>query len=224
MTVSEIISLIRTGIKEHSDDTYYEDQYLWELFLIEKADILSKHEDKSRFIDPHNYIKFCMELEKAKSHECGCLAIGCDVLKTKNKLPRFITSKQRSLMRLYDLSNRTIQTIDEWDYDNLKVHPVYSKKTLASIVNSNVVLWNNLDKKVIQISGIPEDILDVGDVQYCNPNDPTAPECIDVYNTDIGLEKKLIKGAVNEVFRALGIPKQLREDLLNDANPELNVQ
>lgn len=223
MTISKIIGLVKGALKEYSDDTLYEDEYIWEIFNIMRADILEKESNKKTFINPQNYIKFCMELEQSVSHECGCIVPGCAVLRTVKKLPRFLTDKQKALIRIFTLNNSTIDLIDDEEYEIFQDHPIYSKKPLAAIVNDYLIIYNTLDLEVIQVSGLWEDILEIQNAQYCTEPEDDGPECINVYEINIGLDKKLVKATLLETLKFFNIPESLREDLANDAVAELMI-
>jgi hypothetical protein len=60
-----------------------------------------------------------MELEKAKSHECGCILVGCDVLKTKYKLEDVLTTTNMTKIRVMTLDNTIIDEIDEWEFKRI---------------------------------------------------------------------------------------------------------
>jgi hypothetical protein len=77
MKIGELISTVRQLIKEVQDDSKYTDSFLWSI-------ISTCAKDKSSV---HNRTRFCIELERVKHHDCSCVAVGCDVLRTKYKVP-----------------------------------------------------------------------------------------------------------------------------------------
>jgi hypothetical protein len=227
MTVKEIISYIRGTIKEHDDDLGpYTDKYLWETFNIAKADVLSNFRlRRFNYQNPQNYIGFCMELEKGLSHECNCITYGCEVLVTKKELPKYFSGRNTASLRVYTLGNKQIDIVTENEVqDVLSYDKMYKDKIVASIINNRLVIWNTLELKVIRVVALWEDITEINSVQYCNNNDPTQPNCIDVYNTSIGVDKDLIYTIVRERVMALLDPTfKLQEDMNNDSNPEIRV-
>lgn len=224
MTIKEIVSLLRTTIKQQSDDSPYSDRYLWQLFTIQKSKLIYRRLNQFKHVNEQNYVSFCMELEKAKSHECGCIIKGCDVLKTKHQLPRLISRRNTNTLSVYDLNWNRIDYINQFDLESyLDYDPIFQNKTLYSIVNNRVIIWNNLDIEFIQVKAIWEDITEIDAVQYCKDNDSFANTCIDVFNKDVGLDKDLIDAAIKETLNLLNIPLSLQEDETNDTSDTIKI-
>lgn len=225
MTVKEIVSYIRGVIKEHDSSLGpYTDRFLWETFNIAKADVLSTLRlRRFNYKNPQNYIGFCMELEKGLSHECNCITYGCEVLVTKHELPKFFSGRNTPSLRLYTLGNNQIDIVTENEVqDVLSYDKIYKNKVVASIINNKIVIWNTLDLKVIRVTALWEDITAISSVQYCNDNDPTQPNCIDVYSVDTGVDKDLVYTIVSDrVMKLLSPSFQLQEDTNNDSNHEI---
>jgi len=225
MTVKEIISYMRGMIKEHDSSLgSFTDKYLWETFSIAKADVMANFRlRRFNYKNPQNYKGFCMELEKGLSHECNCITYGCEVLVTKYELPKFFSGRNTPSLKLYTLGNKQIDIVTENEVqDVLSYNKIYKDKIVASIINNKIVVWNTLDLKVIRVVGLWEDITKIGPIQYCSDTDSSQPNCIDVYNTDIGVDKDLVFTIVRErVLPLLDPTLKLQEDLTNDSNPEI---
>lgn len=215
MTVNDIISLIRFHIKEHNNNTYYEDQELWKLFTVCKSELIKQRGDKFKYISPQNRVTFCLELEKAKSHECGCITAGCDVLKTKNKIPKYIVNRNNSSLKLYTLDWSEIYEVAEKDLFVNQQDDILKSIESFSIVNNKIIVWNNKDLKVIQVQAIWEDITEINNVQYCNST-LSDNSCFDPFSFDIDIDIDMVYAAMLKMFRLLNLPLSLVEDMVND--------
>ena len=227
MTVHEIISYTRGLLKEHDNSKGpFTDKFLWETFNIAKADVLSNFRlRRFNYKNPQNYIGFCMELEKGLSHECGCITQGCEVLVTKYELPRFFSGRNIPSLKVFTLGNTQIDIVSENEIqDVLSYDKIYKDKIVTSVVNNKLVVWNTLELKVIRVLALWEDVTEISAVQYCNDNDSTQPNCLDVYHIDIGVDKDLVHNIITQrLLPLLNVPMQLQEDLNNDSNPEIKV-
>lgn len=223
MTISQIVSLIRNTIDENSVSSTYSDEFLWELFVQEKTNLIAQRLRKFNYINPQNEIKFCMELVPAKSHECGCIKAGCDVLTTTNSIPRFISGRNIGSLKVSLLDNRSVSLINDADYSILSDHPIYKNKVLASLINNKLVIYNDLHKRVIQVSALWEDVSEIQTAQYCNSDDQEIPTCKDVYNIDVGIDRDLVSVAVSMVIQKLQVKKSVIADITNDNNDEIKL-
>lgn len=225
MTVNEIISYIRGLLKEHDVDTStFRDRFLWETFSIASADVLANRRlRRFNYKNPQNYVGFCMELEQGLSHECGCITYGCPVLVTKNSLPKYFSGRNTPSLKIYTIGNLEIEIVDENEFEEVyRYSDIYKDKVLASIVNNKIVIWNTLELKVIRVRALWEDITEIDSVQYCSDNDSTLPNCVDVYNMNIGVDKDLIYTiTMQNIIPMLNIPKTLPEDITADSNSEI---
>lgn len=207
----------RKIISEYSDDSNYTDEFLWNIFKLGRDEIIAQ---KYKRNNPQNYVTICIKLEKALSHECGCITRGCEVRKSA-KLPRYITNRFGGTLSVYDLDYTQGYYTQEQNYRELQLDDVYKEAPLYSIINQQIILWNK-DYEVIQIKAIWEDITDLVDIQYCNNLDSEGNTiCIDVYNTDIGLDQEFVRAALLKSLDLLFNSKQIIDDTTSDINPNI---
>lgn len=222
MTVNEIVSFIRGQLKQTDRSKgIYTDKYLWEAFTIARAEVLSNFRlRRFNYKNPQNYTTICLELEEAKSHVCGCIKRGCDVLVTKYKLPKFFSGRNMGTIRFLDLNNRTIDLVDESEVDDVYAYnDIYTDQIMASIVNEKVVIWNTLDLKGLQARALWEDVTTLDSIQWCQDTGGETA-CIDVYNTDIGVDKDLVLECLRRIREIVDLPLRLHEDTTNNSNSE----
>lgn len=225
MTVKQIVSYLRGLLKEHdSSKGPFTDKFLWETFNTSAKDVFSNLRlRRFNVINPANYVTVCMELIPGISHECGCIERGCPVLVTKHELPRFTTSRNTISLKASTLGHSPISIFSEEAAQiALKYDKTFKRKPLASLINNKLVIWNTKDLEVIRVKAIWEDVTDLDNIQYCDNDSPNQPDCLDVYNIDIGVDKDLVHSIImGKVLPLLNVPKQLQEDLNNDSNPEI---
>jgi hypothetical protein len=224
MTVNETVSRLKALLKEYDRSPgVMTDQMIWENWVIAKDRVIGQRLNQHKHLNQMAYVTICMELEKAKSHECGCILVGCDVLKTVHPLTQVLSSTNSNKLRVMTLDNTIIDPINEWEFNYFdKYDPIYQDKLLYSIVNQHIVIWNNLDLKVIQVSGVWSDVTKLADIQYCKDNNNTNLPCVDVYNKNIGnFDAELVDMIDRVFFERMNIPLSLREDELNDSNANI---
>jgi len=218
MIISEITSNLRTRIKEFTDDSLYEDSFLFSEFLNQRSTFLSQRLKKHYFISDINYSTFCMDTEKTLSHMCGCKTIGCEVFKTKFKLPDYLSGRNKSTISLYTLDYGRIDLIDERDAKIIDLHPIKADRVQASLVNNYVILWN-VEYPAILIKMIAADPLEVMERQSCQTNTP----CVDVYLNDINTDRDLIDLCFGKIIEDLKLSLSISSDMNNDSNPEIKL-
>lgn len=220
MTVNEVVSLFRMSIKQYSDDTIYTDRYLWSLFNIQKAKLISQ---KYKSNDPQNYNTICIELTKGLSHECGCITMGCEVFKSV-QLPRWLTTRN-STLKVFTLDYKPMYQVSEENYRDMLEDKTYEEAGLYSIVNRKIVSWNK-PYGVVMVSARWEDILDLDSVQYCkdsNKDDEDSSNCQDVYSMDIGLDAEFVDYAIRMALELLYPTLNIRDDETSDTNDTIKL-
>lgn len=224
MTVAEIVSKIRIRIKEYTDDSLFEDSYLYSEFLDKRAVALNQRLKKHHYVAPNNYSTFCMDMQEDFSHMCGCKQVGCKIYRTTNKLPNYISGRNKSTVELYTLDYTPISLVPERDSNLNSLHPLKSTKASASLVNGYVILW---DKKYpsILIKMIADDPSQIMDVQSCTPQGvpPGTVPCVNVYSEDINTDREIIDFAIDKIIEGMKFSMSITTDMNNDTNPEMKV-
>jgi hypothetical protein len=219
MILAELISSIRTRVKEYTDDSLYEDSFLWSSFLDERAMLLTQRLKKQHFISSINYSTFCMETVKDLSHMCGCITkVGCEIHRTLLKLPDFLAGRNKPAIELYTLDYGRIDITAERDVLLNKLHPIKAMKPQASIVNNYVILWDTSYPSVL-IRMIASDPLEVMEKQQCKEDTP----CVDIYTTSINTDREIIEAAIDKVVNNIRQSFEITSDMNNDSNPEIKT-
>lgn len=216
-TIAQEISVLRNTIKEVDDDSKYRDSYLYSMWSIARSDILYKSLGNKIFITPWAYHRFCIELEKVKSHNCDCVAVGCDVLRSRYPVPKPVSGRWNDAIEIQDLDGDTIGLTDEQGVKSDLLDPVKRKKYRATLYNGYLYIWNTLDLKAIQINGIWEDVSKWDGIQLCTDNIP----CFDIYDLDAGISANLRGAVLQRTLELLQLPLSRKDDDRSDRNPEI---
>lgn len=219
MTYSEVLSTIRQTIKEVDDDSKYTDSYLYSLWKMGRAKFLSQRLKSKNYVDRQNWITVCLELELAKSHDCSCILVGCDVLKTKHPIATSMTGRVTSNIEVLTLDGTLIPHRHAYEIKTDMYDPIKSDKLGYTIVNNKIVIWNTLELKAIQIRQLSNDPLYYQDIQYCSSSTDT-PDCVDIYSLETGLPEELEELTLRNTLELLNIPLTRPDDTSSDANPE----
>jgi hypothetical protein len=224
-TTGQHISNLRGLIKNYSRTPEpYTDQFLYEVLCISRAEILKQKLDKFNHLSEENLIRFCMELELIKAHDCNCVptAIDCLVLRSKYKLPTAITSRNKSRMYIATLDGKEINIMSEKKWRLISDNDVFGELT-GSLVNGYLYIWNlNKKIKVLQVAGYWSDLSYLQTIPNCDPNTPTLT-CYDPLATPFPLQDEYAQAVYRRSIELLNIPMQAQQDLTNDSNELIKV-
>ena len=218
-TIPKHVAKLRTLIREHSDDSRFSDEYLMGIMNTVRGTLYSRRLRRYFKLSDWDIKRYCIGLEKALSHDCSCVKVGCLVLKSKYPLPEPLSSRFKEMITVYDLSGNELEKVSEKEqktniYDDIKNQvPTYS------ITNNYLVIWNNLDFKAVEVEGLWYDETQWASIKYCDPvTGDDLDFCFDLDTTEYGLDPDLELPLYQEVLKLLGIALSLPEDRTNDSS------
>lgn len=206
MTINDIISQVRISIKEMSNTSLYPDQYLHALISNYRALLLKREMDKNQELSIFNYQTFCYELETTKFHDCSCVNVGCDVLKTIHTVPEFITPLQIMFLDGRSIMYATPEQVKENKYSKSK-----KDKVAYYYQNDKIILFNTLSQKVILIRGVFADLSNIHD--YCLDN---GSSCFDITTSDYPLDTDFISVIIKMIKEDIFATKRAPDDKTNN--------
>lgn len=213
LTINNELSTIRALLKEVTDDSKFTNSQLYALWRKKRATVLQN----GRYKD-FNRIRFCIALETAKSHNCDCVAVGCDVLKTVNPIPEYLQTPYHSSIKVRTLGGKLIgQTTDEALISE-KTDPIKAGSIRWSLNSNYIVIWNNLDLKAIEVEAIWADPLAWDDIRLCP--DEESGDCGEALEMPAGVTEEQSDTIVQLVIKELYRQKQIPDDRTADLNPE----
>lgn len=213
MTLNKIISNIRTLIKQHTDDSLYSDEFLYEMFKAAWVGLVSMDKYK---ISENDYNLFCMELEPKLAHQCGTKEIGCETYRSKDKLPAYI-DKNKGSLKIRDIGGTIIDVVDEEDLPYIMLDDIRNKKYKASLINGYVVVWKMCSKRPIKnitVEAVWQDLTEWADKQ-CSDCD-----CVDVFELEVIKDMKVLVDLYKIVLDLLRLPLTLTQDDINNLDTQ----
>ena len=226
MTIGQHISNLRDLIKQYSRNTEpYTDQFLYEVLSICRGDFLRQELKKFHNTDSSNYITFCMALEQSKSHNCDCVptALNCLVVKSKYKIPNVLSSRNKNRLWAKTLGGKIINIIDERAW--LRRKDLDTNEYFGSIINEYLFIWNApLTLKVIEVTGLWSDPLDLQNIPNCNPvTGQPESTCYNILEADYPLHMEYASTVYKECLKFLQISLQVQTDTTNDSNDSIKI-
>lgn len=219
-TIGTHISNIRGLIKAYSRNPEgYTDEGLYNLFSVSRADIMKQQLDKFKTLSADNWFQICMGLESGKSHNCDCVPdyLDCNILKSTHKFPTVFVGRNMSKLKVRLISGKVVNIVSEDDWFRRKDRE--TNDYFASIINSYLILWNvPLTLKVILVTGLWIEVLDLAKIPNCDPSGVSTGTCFDVYSSMYPLPEEYTAAVYQGVLKLLNVPLQLPQDQTNDSN------
>jgi hypothetical protein len=219
-TIAEHTGTIRTLIKNHTDDSYYTDEFLYKLLKDSRAMILEREAKKFYKFSDFSYLSICMPLILDTYHDCDCLPIdiGCKVLKSRFNLPRVLQGRNRDLIKIKTIDGEEIGYVpDSSSIKKLKYSRTQKNKIKYTIVNNHLVIFNNTSLKAVIVELVPEDPLDLSNITLCNEDgEDIGPTCFDYRTENFPIKQALHMPMYEELLKFLNLPLSIPEDLTND--------
>lgn len=225
-TIATHVATIRNLISEHSDDSKFSDQFLFELFKNASKRLQYQKSKRWEFLSDWNRRRYCIGLEKTKSHNCDCVLVGCDVLKSIFEIPKPITNRNMDLIKVFDLNGKRIDQVTPQEQMNNLFDPsnILQHRTAFSIVNRHIVIWNNLDYKAIEVEMVADDETEWAGIKFCDSEGvPTEQDCFNILEDDYPIDSELVEPAYRMVLELLNLPLQIQADQTNDANEAIRI-
>ncbi len=219
MKYAEHISNLRHALAEVTDESDFTDSYLYSIWKQGRAKFLGQKAKRKDHIPLSNWHTFCIELEVGKSHDCTCVPVGCQVLKSKYEIPGVVASRVREYLEVLTLDGQQISYRTEAEKKSDRYDDIKKDRLGYMLFNRKLIIWDdNLALKAVQARGLWSDPLAWQDIQLCTESNP----CVDVYELDSGLteedEALIIEYATAQRTR---LELTRMSDTSTDSNPEI---
>ena len=218
MQIKEIISRIRALYNKGaaSDDTRLSDRLIYAKLISSRSLMIKREIDKKRQVSDWivQTIK-CMELVETHPNECPCLpAPGCDILRSKYKIPKPIQSMiGPELEAVTNMDGTVVFSKTNWVRKKYKSGNKFTSGEPDYFIKDDYLfLTVNSLLKYITVSGVFEDPLSIVYLDAC------AEACIDPTEQEFPLDEHLTDAIVGAVVQELlGMFKQMPDDSENNA-------
>jgi len=222
MKIPQHISNIRGLIKKVQDDTPFVDQLIYSLLVIAGNRVQYQKDRKNRdTTNPFNWDTFCIKLEVAHSHDCSCIKVGCNVLKSVIQIPKPRMGSSKPLFNVRTLGDKLIPFKLPEDVKADLEDEVKSGKPGYMIRNQKLIIWNNLKWGAVQVSGVWEDITDWNGLGLCDDDGNEIGKCADMIDREFKIDADLVYTVYQLTLDLLKVPLQITDDITSDNQPEI---
>lgn len=226
--VQRIQSLYSRGVD--SDDTRLMSRHIYNKLLTVRSRLISQEAKKKQRISQWNYqVLSCVELIKVPAHECPCIPpVGCEILRSKHKLPRPLTGLSGSLIQSVTTIDRS-KKINEISLNavNSQKGNKYASKAISYFIE-NGYLYISTPKtnlSVVRVVGLFEDPVEVNNFRsYCNEDCKDCLSCTDYQEEEFPIDNDLIDAMIELSINELVILfDQSSQDSKNNSSDD-NMQ
>lgn len=226
--VQRIQSLYSKGVE--SDDARLMQRHIYNKLLTTRARLISEQAKKKQRISQWNYqVIPCIELVKVSAQECPCLPpIGCDMMRSKYKLPKPLSGLSGSLIQTVTTLDRG-QKLNEVSMNAVRslAGNKYSSKSINYFIEQGYLYITTPSKiQFVRLVGLFEDPIAAKTFEnYCKENCTDCVDCIDYQEEEFPIDNDtidvLIELTVQELIVLFG---QSQQDNTNDSNDNRRQQ
>lgn len=224
--IQRIQSLYSHGVP--SDDTRLSNRHIYNKMLTVRSKLISDSAKKKQKISQWNYqVIPCLELIKISRQECPCLPpIGCEILRSKEVLPRPLIGLSSDLITQVTTVDRSIK-IDEISINAVnfqKGNKYTSKKLNYFIQGGYLYVITHVNLKAVSVMGLFEDPIAVNYYKgICDCTD--CDECIDYLGFEFPIDGSMTDTLIELCYNELVILfSQSIQDLTNNSNDVVKGQ
>lgn len=219
MKTEKLMERVRSLISEkyHIGDHIYSRRHIYNKLITARAKLIYQEMSKKKELSLWNYQTIpCIELILVPAYQCPCFPpIGCDILRSRYKLPKPITSLFGTLISSVHTIDRTVKlnevTLNAVNY--LKGNK-FSNKILAYFIQDGYLyVVSNTALKVVSLVGAFEDPLDV--LNFPNACEEDCIDCIkcrDYREEDFPIDNNLIDTLIEFTIQELVLKRQINEN------------
>lgn len=142
-----------------SDDFRFTDLFIQHLLLTARAKLLKDRLSKYQKVSDNNYQSLCVDLELTKFHNCECISkeYSCNILKSKIKIPNYITVSDASSIEVTTIDGTVISPTSKKQFE-LSGNSITNKSTIGwYIFNGYLYITNNIILKTVLVNALFED-------------------------------------------------------------------
>lgn len=219
MKTGEIIGSIRSILKQQSDDSPYSDQFLYNELITSRSKILGEKYGNLSEVPYMNWQTLTVKLKKEKYVDCGCVASGCDILRSELIIPGVAVSyMKRPFIKVRLFSGQELPYVKPERQRTNVYSETLGDKPAYYIQNNRLIVWNITSLKAIQIEGVFSNPLDLSDFDICDENGNTfGKSCFNIDSMNFPCDADIIDTAKILVVQKLIPSFQIADDKKNDS-------
>lgn len=219
------VDSLRKLIKQFSDDSIFDQEFLYKIFIDSRAVILHREMDKLQQIHQWNFQTIPIALTKAEYTEDALLPEDtiCQVRKSDYRIPSPISTKFRDVIQVTGYDGTPISWGNAFDATLLKNTRTMANKPLVEIQDMYLIIHNALTTKAIKVRGVFADPLEVWQYPRANAAGVYSDQTLlNVEEQLIPLDVELNDIIYGECLKKLGFPFKLPQDQSNNSKSPLN--
>lgn len=170
-----------------------------------RAKLTEEKADKYRNITEHSFQSLCVPLEKGHLHNC-CDApnAGCTLLKSKDKLPKYLNTRWGDFSKVTTLAGENISRTSV-TANKLAKYTLTNKTPKPGwfIHDQHLFVINNTTLELVLFNSLFNEPTAVESANCTN--DPTSTTCPDIYSTEYPIDPDLVEPAYKKVLELLAI-------------------
>lgn len=220
--VFRIQALYSQGVQ--SDDSRLSNRLIYNKLLTVRSKLISQEVKKKQRLSRWNYQNIpCIELIEVPAHECPCLPpVGCNVLRSKYKLPKPISGLNGHIIESVTTIDRQTK-IDETTPTSFKYQRgnKFTANKLSFYIHNDYIYINTPTKiRVVTLTGLFEDPTEVSNFKdYCKQEckDCNNNDCVDYMEQEFTIDNDMIDTLIELSLQELiGIFRRGINDNIND--------
>lgn len=218
MKIGDIVGDLRTTIKAHSDDSNFSDEYLYNLVRSYRNLFLKRKYESKKNMSPIVWQTVCLPLTRTKYHDCSCISVGCDILKSIKVIPSVVVGRNKPFIKVQTFDGVSIPYITPDRVKTNRYSNILSDVPGYYVQNKKVIIWNTTALKAVMITGVFEDPAILSEYNICDENGVEYSSCsYDPLNEEFPVDEDLIPDIRLSVLKELGISLGIQEDTTNDS-------
>lgn len=220
MTRKEAIDRIKTPLNHgvESDDSTLKDRYIYSLLKTNRAKILRQRLNDGKYISSFNYTTIaCLPLEHGKFSDCPCFTDDCYILRSKDVIPPIVSSIVGDELKVYTIQGVKIDPTSKVKSDHNQYRKTNQEQIGYFIYNNRLYITGTTELKVVTVSAIFSDPMDVEGINACDTEGNEIGSCYDSLKDDFPIDDELFDMVESLIFDKLKEYKSNPQDNENNA-------
>lgn len=225
MKINEAISRLRVILKNGiaSDDNMLSSRFVYSILKTLRTKRIRQKLDSYFYLSPFYYSTIdCLPLELGHFADCPCFTNDCFILRSKYKIPKIMSTRNKLAIKAVNTINGKIISESSPTKEEYKKYTKTKKDELAYFIHNNYLfIKGSTTLKVVSITAIFENPLDLTTINACDPNGNELGPCYDPTTQDFPIDEDLFDDVENMALDKL-VKTMMRMPEDNENNAKNN--
>lgn len=207
MKINEAISRLRVILKNGiaSDDNTLSSRFLYSILKTLRAKRIRQKLDSYFYLSPFYYSTIdCVPLELGHFTDCPCFTNDCFILRSKYKIPKVMSTRNKLAIKSVNTLTGKIISESSPTKEEYKKYTRTKKDELAYFIHNNYLfIKGSTTLKVISITAIFENPLDLASINACDTEGNELGPCYDPTTQDFPIDEDLFDDVENMALEKL---------------------